>query len=116
VRPLAHLRFSSKALFITKPQTRAGKDQSEWIDYEPYGAWSKEYNTLWETHSLQKCVCMALGWTSNWGLTELLSQHYDLPPCPWSADHHPLNDARGIAVEFSDLLLVSQQGPHSVTV
>lgn len=70
----------------------------------PFRLWKGTYETFWETHSMQKQLLYSLGISQDWNLPEKVREVFDLPASPWQSDHNPLNDARNIAVEYSDLL------------
>lgn len=78
----------------------------------PYTAYSQEYSSLFETHSMQKGLLSVVApeFTSNWGFTDKIKEIYKIPTMPESMTHNhlPHHDAYTIATEMHILLQIQK--------
>lgn len=70
----------------------------------PYSASKQEYETFFETTSMQKGFLLAHGINLDWGLSNKIKELYDTPECIKFHDHNPANDAHTIAFDMHMLL------------
>jgi len=72
----------------------------------PYTAKKQEYETFFETHSIEKGILLANGISKDWGLFDEIKNLYNVPKCKCFHDHNPANDAYTIAYEMHTLLQI----------
>lgn len=72
----------------------------------PYTAGKKEYESFFETHSIEKGVLLANGVNKDWGLFDEIKKLYKVPECKVFHDHNPANDAHTIAFEMHVMLQI----------
>jgi len=77
----------------------------------PYSASTGNYEAFFETHSVQKGFLMAVdpSYQDNWGLSNRISELFDIPEPDKKHDHNPANDAFSIAFE-QQVLFAIQEG------
>jgi hypothetical protein len=81
----------------------------------PYTAAKQEYETFFETTSMQKGLLLTHGISIDWGLFKEIKNLYYVPELAICHDHNPVNDAYTIAFEMMIMLNI-QSNDHKFKI
>ena len=73
----------------------------------PYTASKQEYESFFETHSMQKGLLLSHGLNVDWGMSDKIKSLYDVPEYKKFHDHNPANDAYTIAFDMLVLFKIA---------